>query len=277
MNKRYGAQKTTKIDETINAVAAYRQNCWRERKWDAFLAAFIVIASLSVTPFQIRLSDNFGACVGILVYLPFLLLVVRMAIQMTRWNRLDRRLYDTFQSDCAEFRQEISPAALASLLDLIRWESEYNLSLKLQSLLKELLQSLRPEDAPILSTDQRSVLHSFLWGDRMEETASLLNRSKAVRGELRPVIVRALAWIGDASSLPVLGDFAEKTEDPGLRKAAFQSIEQIHARIQYGSKEMLRASRSPEASETLLRPLTSSEPYLQTQELLRADHTNSER
>ena len=212
---------------------------------------------------------------GMLVYVFPPMLIVRMVVEYVRESRSHRILREIFRPGCSDVRQNVSSSAISPLLDILSSTIDDNFFSVLIVLLKDLLKSLRAEDALILTKDQRNILHGLIMPGRQDPGAarSTTELQETERRALRPSVVSALALLGNSSSIPVLERFARKTDDSELRQAALQSITHIRERLLYGPEEMLRASRAPEHPETLLRAVSPDRPQAtDSLELLRADN-----
>ena len=271
------SEAPTFADQTINEAARYMRvyrTFGPEWNVNGVLLLFAGIASPIIIN-QMLPERQLEYYIGILVFLPLLLIGVRLKVESIRRKRLDSQFCDIFRADYSELRRNVSSSAIASLLDVITGPRDDNLLPTLMALLNDLLKSLKAEDTVVLTNDQRSVLHELVIQGRQD---AIPPRSAAELGEserrsLRPSIIGALALLGNASSIPVLERFAETTVDSDLRQTALHSVEQIRERLQYGPEEMLRASRAPERPDTLLRAALPDKPHdHDPQELLRPDN-----
>ena len=249
------------------------------REWigNVALLLYALVASL-ILMFHIVPARHFECLAIIFVLIPILLIMVKTGIAWRHEAMTERKLTKLLRSDYRELRRDVSSGAIAPLLVVIGCQRNDDLFPTLMALLSDLLKAIQEEDALDLTKEQRQVLHKLVEPGKQDATVarSAHELGEAERRELRPSIVRALAWLGNASSIPVLERFSEFTDDPELRQSALQSVEQIRARLQYGPEEMLRASRAPERPDTLLRAALPDKPHdHDPQQLLRADNATS--
>jgi hypothetical protein len=207
--------------------------------------------------------------------------LVPVAISHTRLHQMTKAL-KRFQTSDNEFLRKMPPSTIGMLLEITVWGARAQIDTSpTDRWLAALLNSITSEDEVYLTEQQRTLLHELVvpkyWEyglDRYPIKAKIFQR---LYFEVRPVAIEALGILGNRSSIRVLEKFAQTTDYPTLRQFAFRSIEQIQERLQYGSEQMLRASRHPQQAEqpdTLLRA-TSNMPnsVADPDQLLRADIT----
>lgn len=169
-----------------------------------------------------------------------------------------------------EIRGNIRSSEIGPLLELILTGAIKGNFYDVPALLVSLLSSLRAEEEVVLTQEQREALHELVI-DPMTIHGSF-STVEAIRRKVRPAAIRALALLGNRSSLPVLERFARKTHNPELRQAARQSADQIRERMAYEPQQMLRAASAPERTETLLRAAAADKSTdTSSQQLLRAN------
>ncbi|MCW3099648.1 MAG: hypothetical protein JWL77_5266 [Chthonomonadaceae bacterium] len=208
---------------------------------------------------------------------PFLCAWMWMLGELNGFRKALRELSGIFEVDCDDVRHTVPLSAIGPLLEVLSAVTiapydrlVYDDIASPATLLGALLQSLRPEDAVVLTNFQRKRLHEIIrtthsvweeWG-LVENGVCGKDRvlSDTLCRQLRPNAVGALGLLGNGSSIPVLERFVKQTDDSNLRQSALEAIEQIRKRVQYGSEEMLRACRAPERSNTLLRAASGDRP-----------------
>ena len=205
-----------------------------------------------------------------------LLLCFWVIAEQGRLGESCRSLSDRLTPGHSDFDQSVSASSIGPLLELTLTGSCSHVP---TAMLVDMLQSVRPEEAVVLTADQRRLLHVLViagtWDALTMRNGPSLNEEE--RYALRPPAISALAVLGNSSSIPVLERFIQKTLDLKLRASALQSIEQIRKRAQVRPAEMLRASTAPERPDTLLRAVSPGNPLsCDPQQLLRADSADAE-
>ena len=267
--------KPTLQEETINAVARRARTLrTRVRVMACITLSWILVTVSSV----IIASPAFGRW-GMLLGLLILPVFIWINVEEARARSSCRKFSDIFVTGHSDALQSVSSSAIGPLLEVTITGAINGRFLQTPAaLLGDLLKTVRAEEEVVLSNGQRNLLHELVIRGRWDRIKVHygIGMEKAVRCELRPSAIRSLSWLGDRSSIPVLERFARKTDDPELRQSALQSIEQIRERLQYGPEQMLRASRSPEHPDTLLRAVSPAKPHdHDPQQLLRADNATS--
>jgi len=263
---------------------------WIARISILYIGASIGTAALSLL-FQVLMGQPTNEGIPLLPISCVQLLILPCLVISSRYWKEERLLRKAFRELKGIFvpgqnapPQIATPAVIGPLLEatlaeatlLGVWQEDELASAG--ALLDALLQSIREEDAVILTNFQRQRLHEIVLLRGRDNwflehvkgnTVALAN----LRGKLRPAAIAALGVLGNSSSLPILRRFAKTTQNESLRAAALHSIAQIQERLRYGPEQMLRATGKPENPETLLRPTLGEDTKTPSQELLRPnDH-----
>lgn len=240
---------TPKLEETIKDLgqrALDLQARMRTLMWATlplgivFVGVFLLNASLH------QGTNNVEFILMGLAALPAIGAMVMMVVAQGRLSKAFKGLHYTSSPSLDDVRQFAPPSAIGPLLEgtlaaaTITSAWDHRAIDSATALLNALLQSVRPEDQVVLTSDQRQRLQDLVLpgrGDSMLKGAGGVGGKSTValqnlRNALCTAAVGALGVLGDLSSIPLLERFAGQTRDGDLKQSALRSVEQIRARQQ---------------------------------------------